>query len=236
MPENTLAGRLEKLRGELRTAAAAGGWPAPKLIAVSKTHPLEEILPLKALGVTDVGENRVQEIRAKLPGLKENFHIHLIGQLQRNKVRAIIGDVCLIQSLDRWELALEIDRQAQAHGLRMPVLVQLSPVGEPQKGGLPPEEAEDFIRRCGGLPGLEVRGLMAVMPDWRDETALEPLFRQMRTRFDRLREAAPGGAALTELSMGMSGDCLIAARCGATMVRVGSAIFGPRVYPDRPAV
>ena len=236
MPETTLAQRLEKLRADLADAAAQGGWPAPKLIAVSKTHPLEEILPLKELGVTEVGENRVQEIRSKLPGLKENFNIHLIGQLQRNKVRAIIGDVCLIQSLDRWELALEIDRQAQAHGLRMPALVQLSPAGEPQKGGLPPEEAGDFIRRCASLPGLEVRGLMAVMPDWRDEAALEPLFREMRTRFDRLRDEAPGGAVLTELSMGMSGDCLIAARCGATMVRVGSAIFGPRVYPDRPAV
>ena len=197
-------------------------------MAVTKTHPLADILPLAEMGVTDVGENRVQEIRAKLPGLTENFRVHLIGRLQSNKVKYIMGRVCMIQSLDRWPLAEEIDRQAGLHGLTMPVLVQVSPVGEPQKGGLDPAETEDFIRRASRLPGLEIRGLMAVMPNTRDEALLRGLFTDMRGLFERLRDEAPGGVRLTELSMGMSGDYAIAAACGATMVRVGSAVLGPR--------
>lgn len=229
MDRDTLQTNLERVRAELREASE-GRWPMPKLVAVTKTHPLADILPLRGLGITDVGENRVQEIREKTPALSENFKVHLIGRLQSNKVKYIMETVCLIQSLDRWSLAQEIDRQAQLHGVRMPVLVQVSPAGEPQKGGMPPEEVPDFIRRAAKLPGLQVRGLMAVMPDTDDEAVLTPMFAGMRTLFDHLREDMPAEAAMEELSMGMSGDYRIAARCGATMVRVGSAIFGPRRY------
>ena len=229
MEEQVLADRLARVRAQLDAAAAESGFPRARLVVVTKTHPLEELLPLRGLGVTDVGENRVQEIREKLPGLAENFRVHLIGRLQSNKVKYIIERVCMIQSLDRWTLAQEIDRQAGLHSLRMPVLVQISPAGEPQKGGLPPEEAEDFLRRAAALPGLEIRGLMAVMPNTQDQDLLRNLFRGMRQLYDRLREEAPGGVELRELSMGMSGDYALAAACGATMVRVGSAILGPRV-------
>ena len=229
MERDQLQANLERIRQELREAAD-GRWPEPRLVAVTKTHPLEDILPLAELGVTDVGENRVQELREKLPALKDSFRVHLIGRLQSNKVKYIMESVDLIQSLDRWSLAQEIDRQAQLHGVTMPVLVQVSPAGEPQKGGMPPEEVPDFIRRAAKLPGLRIRGLMAVMPDTRDEDVLVPLFTGMRTLFDRLRQELPPEAAMEELSMGMSGDYRIAARCGATMVRIGSAIFGPRHY------
>ena len=110
----------------------------------------------------------------------------------------------------------------------MPVLIQVSPAGEPQKGGMAPEEVPDFIRAAAKLPGLDIRGLMAVMPDTRDEALLTRLFTDMRTLFERMRDEAVQDTRIEELSMGMSGDFPLAVRCGATMVRVGSAIFGPR--------
>ena len=137
MDNALLKARLDTVRAELATASE-GRYPVPKLIAVTKTHPAEVILPLQEMGQIDIGENRVQEIVEKLPVIQEKFKIHLIGRLQSNKVKYIIEDVCLIHSLDRLSLAEEIDRQAQKHGKSMPVLVQVSPAGEPQKGGMPP--------------------------------------------------------------------------------------------------
>ena len=230
MEAAVLAQRLDAVRAALENASE-GRYPTPKLIAVTKTHPLEDILPLKALGVTDVGENRVQEIMEKLPGLAENFHIHQIGRLQSNKVKYIIEDVCLIHSLDRLPLAWEIDKQAQKHGVVMPVLIQVSPAGEEQKGGVAPEKVRELLDEVRRMPGLSVRGLMAVMPASQDEAYLSGLFRDMRTLFDRLREEGMEGVRMEELSMGMSGDYLLAARHGATMVRIGSALFGARQYP-----
>lgn len=163
-----------------------------------------------------------------MPQLGEQFRIHLIGRLQTNKVRQIIRNVSMIHSLDRMELALEIDKQAQRSEIVMPVLVQVSPAGEHQKGGMPPEEVLQFLREAARMPGLQVQGLMAVMPHWNDEQALDRLFADMRTLFEQLRDTAVEGIEMKELSMGMSGDYRIAARHGATMVRVGSALFGPR--------
>lgn len=227
MEFSELESRVEAVRAKL-AAASEGRYPVPKLIAVTKTHPVETILPIAKLGIVDVGENRTQEIVAKRDFLRENFQIHLIGRLQSNKVKYIIEDVCLIHSLDRWSLAEEIDRQAQKHGRVMPVLVQVSPAGEEQKGGMPPEEVLPFLRRAAKLPGLHIRGLMAVMPNTQDEAYLSGLFADMRTLFDRLKQEAVAGVDMEELSMGMSGDYMLAARHGATIVRVGSAIFGPR--------
>ena len=225
--EDLLAERIGKIRKELEEASE-GRYPAPKLIAVTKMHPPEMILPLKAAGITEIGENRVQEVRQKLPQLEGNFRIHLIGRLQRNKVRQIIRDVCMIQSLDSLPLAEEIHARAQAAGIRMPVLVEVSPAGEVQKGGVPFDETEAFLREIAPLEGIQVEGLMAVMPLTTDEALLETLFAKMRLLYDRLRETAVSGIRMNELSMGMSGDYRIAAKHGATMVRVGSAIFGPR--------
>ena len=225
--EERLAERIGMIRRELEEASE-GRYPAPKLIAVTKTHPPEMILPLKAAGITDIGENRVQEIRGKLPQLDGAFRIHLIGRLQRNKVRQIIGDVCMIQSLDSLPLAEEIHARASAAGIRMPVLVEVSPAGEEQKGGVPFDETAAFLRRIAPLEGVRVEGLMAVMPLTADEALLDSLFAKMRQLFDHLRETDITGIRMNELSMGMSGDYRIAAKHGATMVRVGSAIFGPR--------
>ena len=227
MAPEELARRVERIRQEL-AEASEGRYPPPKLIAVTKTHSAEEILPLLEAGITEIGENRVQEMTAKLPALGERFRIHLIGRLQRNKVRQIISSVCMIQSVDSEALAEEIHRRALAAEKRMPVLVEVSPAGEEQKGGVPFEETEAFLKRIAPLEGIEIRGLMAVMPLTDDREALDGLFARMRGLFDRLREKDLAGVAMEELSMGMSGDYTLAAAHGATMVRVGSAIFGPR--------
>ena len=227
MVEDALSARVEEVRRVLE-AASEGRYAPPRLIAVTKTHPVERILPLEAAGVTEIGENRVQEIVEKLPALRKKFQIHLIGRLQSNKVKYIIDDVCLIHSVDRLSLAREIDRQAQMHDRIMPVLLQVSPAGEVQKGGAAPEDVRPLLREIARMPGVQVRGLMAVMPNVPDEAYLSGLFRDMRELFDRLREEALDGVAMEELSMGMSGDYHLAARWGATMVRVGSALFGAR--------
>ena len=227
MAQEDLLGRVENVRRVL-AEASEGRYPPPRLIAVTKTHPVEHILPLLEAGVTEIGENRVQEIVEKLPDIRKKFQIHLIGRLQSNKVKYIIDDVCLIHSVDRLSLAREIDRQAQKHDRVMPVLVQVSPAGEEQKGGAAPEDVRPLLHEMARMPGLKVQGLMAVMPNVPDEAYLTGLFSDMRTLFDRLREEAIDGVTMEELSMGMSGDYRLAARCGATMVRIGSALFGPR--------
>ena len=227
MTREELERRVMLVRQELEEAAN-GRYPVPKLIAVTKTHSAEEILPLAEMGITEIGENRVQELLTKLPALRDSFRIHLIGRLQRNKVKQIVGDVCMIQSVDSEPLAMEIHNRALAAGRRMPVLVEISPAGEEQKGGVPFEETEAFLKKIAPLEGLEIRGLMAVMPLTEDREYLDGLFARTRELFDRLKDRNLNGAAMEELSMGMSGDYQLAAAHGATMVRVGSAIFGPR--------
>lgn len=222
--------RVNAVRQQLADASG-GKYPPPRLIAVSKTQPAERIALLKGSGISDLGENRVQEIQEKWPLLGENFRFHQIGRLQTNKVKYIIEKVCLIQSLDRLSLAQEIDRQSQKHHLVTPVLLQVSPAAEPQKGGAAPEDVRTLLKQCAQLPGLHVRGLMAIMPNTQDEAYLSRLFGEMRMLFDQLREEDISGVSMEELSMGMSGDYLLAARHGATMVRIGSAIFGPRTAP-----
>ena len=227
MTREEMENRVARIRQELEEAAA-GRYPVPKLIAVTKTHSAEEILPLADMGITDIGDNRVQELLTKLPELKERFQIHLIGRLQRNKVKQIAGEVCMIQSVDSEPLAREIHNRALAAGRRRPVLVEISPAGEEQKGGVPFDETETFLKQIAPLEGIEVRGLMAVMPLTEDRDYLDGLFARTRGLFDRIRDKNLTGIAMEELSMGMSGDYTLAAAHGATMVRVGSAIFGPR--------
>ena len=220
--------RLGDIRASLDRAAIPRWGRAPQIIAVSKTVPAGEINPVLSCGVTRLGENRVQEILQKLPELDATFQIDCIGRLQLNKVKYIIDRVGMIQSLDRPELAQEIDRRAGQRGLRMPVLIQVNIGDEPQKGGVAVSDVFSFARYASALPGLDVRGLMAVMPQIEDQETLRPYFRRMRELFDQLCQEAIHGAQIEELSMGMSGDYELAAQEGATLVRIGSAIFGSR--------
>ena len=220
----TLEERLARIRQTIARESEPWG-RQPQLIAVTKYVPAEEIVPLEKLGVTQIGENRVQSIREKLPVLGEKFSIHLIGRLQTNKVKYIIKDVCLIHSLDSLSLAREIDRQAQMNGRRMPVLVQVNVAREPQKGGIEEEALLPFLRQCAALPGLQVQGLMAIMPLGAPRDSLASLFQRMETLRSMAQQEAIDGVDMRELSMGMSQDYDLAVRAGATMVRIGSALF-----------
>lgn len=199
--------------------------PPAKLVAVTKTVTPRVINLLKPMEIWDIGENRAQVALPKLPEISPEFHLHWIGRLQTNKVKYIIKDVCMIQSVDHLALAQEIDRQAGKANRRMPVLLQVNIAREPQKGGVREEELLPLLKSCAALPHLQVQGLMAIMPLGAETDTLEALFARMRGLYEMCAAEAVAGTDIRELSMGMSQDYGLAARAGATMVRVGSALF-----------
>ena len=207
---------------------ASAKWGGAEICGVSKTVDPETINMTWDGGIRTLGENRVQELVGKLDRLNPAFEIHLIGQLQTNKVKTAIDKVAMIQSLDREALALEISRRAVAAGRVMPVLVQVNIAREPQKAGIDEELLLPFLQQCAQLPGLRVEGLMAIMPIADDPEDVRPYFRRMREWFDRLRDMDLPGVQMRTLSMGMSDDAVVAAQEGATMVRLGRALFGAR--------
>lgn len=215
-------------RWQQRIGEASARWGGATICGVSKTIDPETINMAWDGGIRILGENRVQELVDKQDRLNPGFEVHLIGRLQTNKVKAAVERVAMIQSLDREALALEISRRAEALGRVMPVLVQVNIAREPQKAGVDEDALMPFLRQCAALPGLSVQGLMAIMPIADDPEDVRPLFRRMRVWFDRLREMDLPGIGMQTLSMGMSDDCVVAAEEGATMVRLGRALFGER--------
>lgn len=211
-----------------RIADASARWGGAEICGVSKTVDPEIINMAWEGGIRTLGENRVQELLGKLDRLNPAYKIHLIGQLQTNKVRYIIDKVDMIQSLDREALALEIDRRARAAGVVMPVLVQVNIAREPQKAGIDEEGLLPFLRRLSDMSGLRVEGLMAIMPIAEDPEDVRPYFRRMREWFERLRDMDLPNVRMNTLSMGMTDDGLVACEEGATMVRLGRALFGAR--------
>lgn len=209
---------------------ASAKWGGAEICGVSKTIDPEVINMAWDGGIRILGENRVQELMSKIDRLNPEYKIHLIGQLQTNKVKYIVDRVAMIQSVDRDALADEIDRRATAAGRVMPVLVQVNIAKEPQKAGIDEEGLLPFIRRLSGMQGLRVEGLMAIMPIADDPEAVRPYFRRMREWFDRLKDMDIPNVSMNTLSMGMSDDCLVACQEGATMVRLGRALFGERHY------
>ena len=196
-----------------------------KLIAVTKTVAPSVINQFKELGILDIGENRAQVALPKLPQIAPEFRLHWIGRLQTNKVKDIIDTVCMLHSLDRIELAREVDRRARQHDRVLPALVQVNIAGEEQKGGMPVQEVEGFLCEMRNYPNIHVEGLMAIMPLGASEEELDRLFGEMRKLFEQMRSLNIEGVEMRELSMGMSNDYRIAARNGATMVRVGTALY-----------
>jgi len=199
--------------------------PPAKLIAVTKTVSPEVINELKPLKILDIGENRAQVALPKLPKIAPEFRLHWIGRLQTNKVKGIIDHVCMLHTLDRMALAQEVERRAGERGLVLPALVQVNIAREPQKGGMPVEEVPAFLRQMRDFPNIHVKGLMSIMPLGAPEDVLQELFRGMRTLFEHMRDEAVQNVDMQELSMGMSNDYVIAAREGATMVRIGTALY-----------
>lgn len=196
-----------------------------RLIAVTKTVTPRVINQLKPLQILDIGENRAQVAIPKLSLIEPEFHLHWIGRLQTNKVKYIIDKVCMLHTLDRLSLAQEVNRRAGEHERLLPTLVQVNIAGETQKGGMPPEEVLPFLRQMKDFSNIRICGLMSIMPLGADPGQLRALFAGMRKLFDHLRSEALDGIEMQELSMGMSGDYAIAASEGATMVRVGTALY-----------
>jgi len=221
-----LPGSLAKVRDTVARHQAVGGWTHPvRIVAVTKTHGPEAVRAAVSAGLVDIGENRVQEAVAKQDVLSDvPVAWHLIGTLQRNKARHAAGRFALIHSLDRADLAAELDRRV-ASGERQAVLVQVNCSDEAQKGGVEPDGLAALLDTVSGLGRLEVRGLMTM-------SALTEDTGQQRRAFRRLRELRETeerrGHRLPELSMGMSGDYPIAVEEGATMIRLGTVLFGER--------
>ncbi len=206
--------------------AAAGGRDVT-LVCVTKGGTDEELLALAALGVTDIGENRPQELRRRGELLKKHGYLprlHEIGNLQRGNVKYIIDDVSLIHSVNSLRLGEQISRLAAARGRRVSVLVEVNSAREEQKGGAMPEEAEALIKELSRLHGISVRGIMTMGPRTEDAEELRPYFRQTKALFDRLK-AAGGFEGEGILSMGMSASFAVAIEEGATLVRVGTRLF-----------
>ncbi len=225
--------RAQRIRSLVADAAArAGRDPGDvTLIAVSKTHPAAAIDEVAATGIVDFGESRVQEWRAKRAEVRAQVRWHFIGRLQTNKVREVAGHVHLVHVVDRPSLVAELDRRAEA---RQQVLVQVDVAGEAAKGGCRPEETAALLDAIAATDHLAAVGLMAIPPAVDDAADARPWFRALRELRDGLREtlASRGddarAQALRHLSMGMSHDFEIAIEEGATLVRVGTAIFGAR--------
>ncbi len=194
------------------------------LLPVTKTITVDVINALWEIGIRDIGENRVQEYVTKRPYFQENFQLHFIGQLQTNKVRGIIEDVYLIQSVDRLSLAREIQRLAVRHGRTVDILVQVNIAGEAQKAGIAPDGLDRLLDAIAGLPNLRLRGLMTIAPYFDNPELARPVFAKARALFEGIH-GIPG---VDILSMGMSQDSYVAVQEGSTMVRVGSALFGYR--------
>jgi pyridoxal phosphate enzyme (YggS family) len=227
-----IADALEQVRGRIAAAAArAGRDPADvTLVAVSKTRSVEETLEAVGAGAVDLGENYVQELVAKREDLQRReipVRWHFIGHLQRNKVRFLAPFCALVHAVDDLELARELDRRAGQHGRRQPVLLEVNIAGEESKFGVAPEQAAALAEGVAGLANVELRGLMAMTPLGAVGHEASRLFAQVRDLSHDLGKNLPPGA-MRDLSMGMTQDFEAAVEQGATLVRVGTAIFGPR--------
>jgi pyridoxal phosphate enzyme (YggS family) len=221
-----LPARLAAVRQTVAQCQAVGGWSHPVcIVAVTKAHSAEAARAAVAAGLRDIGENRVQEALQKQETLADlAVHWHLIGTLQRNKARHAAGRFVLIHSIDRADLAVELDRRVPA-GSRQQVLVQVNCSGEPQKGGIAPDSLPALLDQLRALERLDVQGLMTMSALTDDSAEQRRAFRLLR----ELRDAAEGsGHRLPQLSMGMSGDYPIAVEEGATMIRLGTVLFGER--------
>lgn len=222
---------LEVRRRISEAALRKGRDPAGvRLMAVTKTVDDERILEAVAAGVDIVGENYVQEAKRKIASMGRKTEWHLIGHLQSNKAKYAVRLFDLIHSVDRPGLAAELDRRSRLAGVVTPVLIQVSISGEETKGGVPLVQAENLVRDVAEMEHLSIRGLMTMPPWFDDPEQARPFFRALREMRDRILEAGIPGVAMDELSMGMTQDYEVAVEEGATIVRVGRAIFG-----DRPA-
>jgi pyridoxal phosphate enzyme (YggS family) len=219
---------LNSIQQRIRAACERAG-RAPDsvtLLAVSKTHPPETIRAAVNCGQLLFGENKIQEAKAKIPLCPGKCRWHFIGHLQSNKVRDAVELFGMIQGVDSLALAREISRRCEQAAKRMPILLEVNVAGEASKFGYKPEQLLAELNELNALPKIEVHGLMAIPPYTTEPEKARPYFRRLRELKERAEAAL--GAPLPHLSMGMSGDFEVAIEEGATLVRIGTALFGPR--------
>jgi hypothetical protein len=224
----TIKDNLERVRARIAAATAKAGRPAGsvRLVAVSKTQPARLVREAYQAGQRIFGENYAQELRDKAEELEDlpALELHFIGTLQKNKARYVAPLAAMFQALDDLELAKELDKRAAAAGRVLPVLVEVN-LGEEQKGGVKPEALPAFVEALRAMKALKVDGLMCIPPPAEDPDATRPYFRRVA--------ALAKEHGLATVSMGMSADFEVAIEEGATLVRVGTAIFGERHYPAK---
>jgi pyridoxal phosphate enzyme (YggS family) len=235
--EAAVAERLVRVRERLEAAARrAGRRPEDVvLVGVSKRQAAARVAAAVRAGLRDVGENYFQEAREKIPEVRASLEAsgtplprwHFVGRLQRNKAGPVAATFDVVQTVDRAELGAALDRRAGAADRRLRVLLEVNLSGEATKGGVAPDALPELVAAGAGWASLDVVGLMTMPAPTRDPEGSRPAFARLRSLAESLRDA-PGGAGLRELSMGMSADFEIAIEEGATLVRVGTAIFGPR--------
>jgi PLP dependent protein len=230
LTEEHMATNIAHVRSTIAEAALRVG-RAPKeitLVAVSKTMPVELVQMAYNLGVTDFGENRVQEALPKIAVFHpQDLRWHMIGHLQSNKASKVVSSFYCVHSVDSLHLAQTLNRYALEQGRQLPVLLQVNVSGEISKEGMSPAEALELTRQFAALPHIQIEGLMTIAPLVEDPEQVRPVFRELRLLRDQLRAELPS-CSWQHLSMGMTGDYSVATEEGATIVRIGRAIFGER--------
>ncbi len=202
--------------------------PGTELVAAAKSQPAERVLEAVTAGVRIVGENYVQDAIAHVAAVGSRVRWHFIGHLQKNKAKKAVEIFDMIETVDTPELGAELDKRCAAAGKVLSVLVEINSGREAQKAGVFPERAEELVRKLAGFGNLRVEGLMTMGPFEGEPEAARPYFRETRAVFDALRTLSLPGVSMTRLSMGMTNSYRVALEEGATMVRIGTRIFGPR--------
>lgn len=221
---------IGRIREEIAEAALRSGRrpSSVRLMAVTKTVDDERIGEAINAGIDIIGENYLQEAKRKIESFGKSLEWHMIGHLQTNKARFAVTLFDMIHSVDRIELATELDRRAGAAGLTMKILIEVNVAGETTKSGTAPAEVVSLVRSISQLPNLSIQGLMTMPPFFDNPEEARPFFRQLRALRDEVEAAGIPGVEMKELSMGMSGDYIAAIEEGATIVRLGRSIFGER--------
>ncbi|NLX63791.1 MAG: YggS family pyridoxal phosphate-dependent enzyme [Clostridiaceae bacterium] len=230
--DNNLVNAINNVKQNIREAALKSGRRPEDilLLGVTKTVDVETMEKAYDLGITHFGENRVQEYLKKTDIIKRECHWHIIGRLQTNKVKYLDQRITLIHSLDRIELAEALQMRGQKINHVFPVLVQVNVSGEDTKAGIDPDDLRSFVLKLSKMDNIKVKGLMTIAPYTEDPEKVRYIFKKIKQLAIDIEREKVENISMTELSMGMSGDYKIAIEEGSTIVRIGSALFGERVY------
>lgn len=223
---------LNHVKEEINEACKRAGRDPKEvtLIAVSKTKPIEDLRAAYAAGARDFGENKVQELTGKIEEMPADIRWHMIGHLQRNKVKYIAGKVSMIHSADSYRLAEEINIQAKKNNCIIPILIEVNYAKENSKFGIAPEETKELVQEISELENVKIKGLMTIAPFVEDPEENREIFRGMKELSVDIARENIDNVEMEVLSMGMTNDYIVAVEEGSTMVRVGTGIFGARDY------